>query len=79
MGSYTPCPRCGQALELSPGARDEIERAVRLARMDKEITQSNAAALIARLGEQIRQLENRIRQLEERIRQLEAEKGGIGR
>jgi hypothetical protein len=25
---YTPCPRCGQALELSPGAEDEIKAAV---------------------------------------------------
>jgi len=69
MGGYTPCPRCGQALELSLGAKDEIEAAVQLERLDKVINQRNVTALIAHLGEQIRQLEDR-------IRQLEAEKAG---
>ena len=28
LKTYTACPQCGQALELSPGARDEIVNAV---------------------------------------------------
>ena len=28
LETYTACPHCGQALELSPGARDEVADAV---------------------------------------------------
>lgn len=35
LETYTACPHCGQALELSPGARDEVADAVAQAVKDE--------------------------------------------